>query len=67
LIALPVNTFQYLILRNTPYSISVLEVNRQASAICGSENYCDQTFFEPIVGDALGTISSRARANIVGD
>jgi hypothetical protein len=32
-----------------------------------SEKYRNHCFFDPIVGDTVGTTSSRAQANIVGD
>jgi hypothetical protein len=67
LIALPVNAFQCLINEVLVLLfISLSEIGSLQQPV-GSEKYCDYHFYEPFVGDILGTISSRALANIVGE
>jgi hypothetical protein len=66
-LALLVSAFQYLITEVFfIIFLALMSIDKPRRA-GSSEQYRDHRFFDHIVGDTLGTISSRARANIAGD
>jgi hypothetical protein len=67
LIALLVNTFQYLMSEIVLIIFLSLRSIGKLQQSVGTEKNCEDHFFEPIVGDILGTTSSCARANIIGE
>jgi hypothetical protein len=66
-IALPVHACQYLIHEVSLIIFLSFRPIGKLQQSGDSEKIVMITVFDPLVGDTLGTISSRARANIVGD